>query len=49
MAWKTASLAPVVNGWSMNTDAMGVYGNYYRTYALVPSSGFPVSSARLSG
>src|ERR1700722_6521098 len=29
MAWKTPSLARVVNGWSMNTDTMGVYGNYY--------------------
>ena len=29
MEWKTATLARVVNHWSMNTDTMGVYENYY--------------------
>jgi hypothetical protein len=29
MEWKIPTLARVVNGWSMNTDTMGVYGNYY--------------------
>jgi hypothetical protein len=28
MAWKVNSMARVMNGWSMNTDTMGVYGNY---------------------
>ena len=28
MKWKVPTLAKVVNYWSMNTDTMGVYGNY---------------------
>jgi hypothetical protein len=39
MAWKTPTLARVANHWSMNTDTMGVYGNYYLKRAIVAKEG----------
>jgi hypothetical protein len=39
MKWKMATIARVANGWSMNTDTMGVYGNYYLKRAIVSQVG----------
>jgi hypothetical protein len=39
MEWKVPSLARVANYWSMNTDTMGVYGNYYLKRAIVSQLG----------
>jgi len=39
MKWKVPTIARVVNYWSMNTDTMGVYGNYYLKRAMVAQLG----------
>jgi hypothetical protein len=39
MEWKLPTLARVVNFWSLNTDTMGVYGNYYLKRAIVTQLG----------
>ena len=39
MEWKIPTLARVANNWSMNTDTMGVYGNYYLKRAIVSQVG----------
>jgi hypothetical protein len=39
MRRKVPTLATVVNGWQMNTNTMGVYGNYYLKRAIVAMVG----------
>jgi len=39
MKWKVPTIARVANYWSMNTDTMGVYGNYYLKRAIVAQVG----------
>src|SRR4051812_43616874 len=45
MEWKVPTLARVANGWSMNTDTMGVYGNYYLKRAIIAQIGLGANLA----
>jgi hypothetical protein len=40
------TMAKVVNGWSMNTDTMGVYGDAYTKRAIVSMIGLGANQAR---
>jgi hypothetical protein len=44
MGWKVKTLARVANHWSMNTDTMGVYGNYYLKRAIIAQLGLGANS-----
>jgi hypothetical protein len=39
MVEKMPTLARIVNGWQMNTDSMGVYGDYYLKRAIIAMAG----------
>jgi hypothetical protein len=39
MQMKMPTMARVQNGWSLNTDTMGVYGNYYLKRAIIAQVG----------
>ena len=39
MKWKVPTLSRVANGWSMDTDTIGVYGNYYLKRAIITQWG----------
>ncbi|MCS0503693.1 DUF1254 domain-containing protein [Ancylobacter mangrovi] len=39
MAWKAPRIAETVNGWSMDVDTVGVYGDYYLKRAILTQIG----------
>jgi hypothetical protein len=45
MKAKTPTMAKIVNGWQMNTDSMGVYGDYYLKRAIVAMVGLGANQA----
>ena len=46
MQWKITTMARVVNNWSMNTDTMGIYGNYYLKRAIIAQQGLGANLPR---
>jgi hypothetical protein len=44
MKAKLPTMAAVRNGWQMNTDTMGVYGNYYLKRAIITLVGLGANS-----
>lgn len=46
MKWKLPTLARVANEWPMNTDTLGVYGNYYLKRAIIARQGLGASLPR---
>jgi hypothetical protein len=42
---KLPTLARVINGWQMNTDTMGVYGDYYLKRAIIAMAGLGANQA----
>jgi hypothetical protein len=49
MAWKFSTLARDANGWSMNTDRIGAYGNYYLKPLLFKATSYPGAGGPKSG
>ena len=47
MAWKVPTIARVANYWSLNTDTMGVYGNYYLKRAIVAQFGLGANCRKM--
>ena len=45
MTDKAPTVARVVNGWQMNTDTMGVYGDYYLKRAIIAMIGLGANQA----
>jgi hypothetical protein len=46
MQAKSPTIAPIINGWQMNTSAMGVYGNEYLRRAIVAMIGLGANPPR---
>lgn len=45
METRLPSLARVVNGWQMNTEVMGVYGDYFLKRAIIAMAGLGANQA----